>query len=298
MTIRIASAPVSWGIYEFESIEPKFPYSRVLDEIAATGYTGIELGPYGYLPTDPAVLKAQLDGRGLQLLSAFVPVKLVDESAHEAGAAAALEVGRLLAACGAVAIVLADDNGKVERLVNEAGRRTGSILSASQWDVFARGVDLIARRVYEATGLTVMFHHHCAGYVETPDETRELLARTDEHLVGLCLDTGHWHYAGGDAVEAIREFGERVRYLHLKDCSPRIAASARAERLNYFDAVAAGVFCPLGKGEVDFPGVVAAMTALGYDGWAIVEQDILTDDLEAPKRFAQANREYLASIGL
>lgn len=298
MTIKIASAPVSWGIYEFEGIEPKFPYARVLDEIAATGYTGIELGPYGYLPTDAAVLKAQLDGRGLQLLSAFVPVKLVDESAHEAGAAAALEVGRLLAACGAVAIVLADDNGKVERLVNEAGRRSGSILSSSQWDVFAQGVDMIARRVYEATGLTVMFHHHGAGYVETADETRELLARTDAELVGLCLDTGHWHYAGGDAVEAIREFGGRVRYLHLKDCSPRAASAARAAQLNYFDAVASGVFCPLGQGEVDFPGVVAAMTALGYDGWAIVEQDILTDDLDAPKRYSQANREYLASIGL
>src|SRR5690349_1751248 len=108
MTIRIASAPVSWGIFEFEGIAPKYPYTRVMDEIAGTGYTGIELGPYGYLPTDPAVLKEELDKRGLQLLSAFVPVKLVDASAHEAGAQEALKVGRLLAALGAKFIVLAD----------------------------------------------------------------------------------------------------------------------------------------------------------------------------------------------
>jgi inosose dehydratase len=298
MTIHIASAPVSWGIYEFEGIEPKYPYTWVLDEIAQTGYTGIELGPYGYLPTDPEKLRDELGKRGLQLLSAFVPVKLVDRSAHEAGAEAALKVGRLLAALGAGYIVLADDNGKVAELVRQAGRRTGSKLSGTEWDIFAEGANKIARRLHDETGLKIAFHHHGAGYVETPDETREFLQRTDPELIGLCLDTGHWHYAGGDAVECVREFGKRVTYLHLKDCHPQIAAQARAEEKDYFEAVAAGVFCPLGKGEVDFPGVVREMQALGYDGWAIVEQDVLTDDLDAPKQYAQANRDYLRSIGL
>ena len=123
MTIRIASAPVSWGIYEFEGIEPKFSYTQVLDEIAETGYTGIELGPYGYLPTDPAVLRDELQKRGLQLLSAFVPVRLVDAGAHEAGAQDALKVGRLLAALGAKYVVLADDNGSVPQRTKNAGRR-------------------------------------------------------------------------------------------------------------------------------------------------------------------------------
>ncbi|MBE0690836.1 MAG: TIM barrel protein [Anaerolineae bacterium] len=298
MTIRVASAPVSWGIYEFEGIGAKYPYSRVLDEIADTGYTGIELGPYGYLPTDPALLRAELDKRKLQLLSAFVPVKLVDEAAHADGAEAALKVGRLLAALDANYIVLADDNGKIDKLVNEAGRRSGSVLSGDEWDVVARGVNMIARRVYDEVGLKLVFHHHCAGYVETPDETRALLARTDADLVGLCLDTGHWHYAGGDAVAAIQEYGERVRYLHLKDCSARIAQECRAQGKDYMQAVASGVFCPLGEGEVDFPGVIREMEALGYDGWAIVEQDVLVDDLDAPKRYSQANRDYLRGIGL
>lgn len=298
MTIKIASAPVSWGIYEFEGIEPKFAYSQVLDEIAGTGYTGIELGPYGYLPTDPAKLRDELQKRGLQLLSAFVPVKLVDASAHEAGAQEALKVGRLLAALGANYIVLADDNGSVPDLVKRAGQRSGSALSAAQWDVFARGVDLIAHRVHDELGLGIVFHHHCAGYVETPDESRELLARTDPDLVGLCLDTGHWHYAGGDAVQCIHEFGPRVRYLHFKDCSASIAAECRAQHKDYFEAVAAGVFCPLGEGEVDFPAVIKAAQAGGYSGWAIVEQDILTDDPTLPKRCSQSNRDYLAGLGL
>jgi inosose dehydratase len=296
--IRLASAPVSWGIYEFEGIEPKFHYSRVLDEIAETGYTGIDLGPWGYLPTDASLLRDELQKRGLQLLSAFVPVNLVEADAHAAGLEDALKVARLLAALGAVTLVLADDNGKVPELVQRAGRRTGSALSPAQWDVVASGVNMIGRRVHDETGLSIVFHHHCAGYVETPEETRELLARTDPDLVGLCLDTGHWHYAGGDAVNAIEEFGARVRYLHLKDCSSRTAAAARAAGMDYFEAVAAGVFCPLGQGEVDFPSVIRMLTEQGYDGWAVVEQDILTDDLDAPKRFSMANREYLRGAGV
>lgn len=298
MTINLASAPVSWGIYEFEGIEPKFHYTSVLDEIAETGYVGIELGPWGYLPTDPDVLHEELTKRGLQLLSAFVPVKLVDADAHEAGVQEALKVGRLLAALGAKKIVLADDNGKVPELVQNAGRRVGSKLSAGEWDVVAAGVNLIARRIHDELGLSIAFHHHCAGYIETPDETRELLMRTDAALVGLCLDTGHWHFAGGDAVAAVKEFGQRVTYLHLKDCHPAVAQQARQAGQDYFAAVAAGVFCPLGQGEVDFAGVIKAMDGLGYEGWAIVEQDILTDDLDEPKRSSRANREYLKALGL
>jgi inosose dehydratase len=298
MTIRVASAPVSWGIFEFEGIDPKFPYTQVLDEIVETGYRGIELGPYGYLPTDPGKLRQELDQRKLQLLSAFVPVKLVDAAAHEAGVQQALKVGRLLAALGADYVVLADDNGTVPELVKQAGQRTGSKLTADEWDVFAQGVDTIARHLNDELGLKVVFHHHCAGYVETPDETRALLDRVNPDLVGLCLDTGHWHYAGGDAVACVEEFGERVRYLHFKDCEPQIATKCRAEGKDYFEAVKAGVFCPLGQGSVNFPAIVKAENGLGYNGWAIVEQDVLDDNLAAPKKFSELNRQYLRGIGL
>ena len=132
---------------------------------------------------------------------------------------------------------------------------------------------------------------------QAPEEVRELFKRTDPDLVGLCLDTGHWHFGGGDALQCIQEYGNRVTYLHLKDCHAGVLEKVRAENLDYMQAVAAGVFCELGKGMVDFPAVLAAMEKLGYDGWAIVEQDVLTDDKTAPKRISQANRDYLKSIG-
>ncbi|MFN8373667.1 MAG: TIM barrel protein [Anaerolineae bacterium] len=298
MTIRIGNAPVSWAIYEFKDIEPKYTFTRVLDEIAATGYRGTELGPWGFLPTEPEKLRGELERRQLQMVGAYVPVKLVDESAHPAAEAEAIKIGKLLAALGAKYIVLADDNGSVPELINMAGRAVGSRLSPAQWDVVAKGVNQIARRVNEATGLKFAFHHHCAGYVETPTEVLHLMDRTDPDLVGLCLDTGHYHYGGGDALEAVKTYGSRIRHLHFKDCDPQIRQQCIDKQLNYFEAVGAGVFCELGKGGVNFPAIIAEMEKLGFDGWATVEQDILVDDLDAPRESAARNREYLRSLGL
>ncbi len=298
MAIKVANAPVSWGIYEFEDVEPKFPYTRVLDEIAEIGYRGTELGPYGYFPTDPAAQRHELERRNLQLVSAFVPVELVARSAHEAGAEEAIEVATLLAALGAEYIILADENGTVPELIAQAGQRTGSLLCADEWDVFAEGVNAIARRVHDETGLGTVFHHHCAGYVETPEEVRQLMGRTDSDLVGLCLDTGHWHYGGGDAVSGLREYGDRMRHLHLKDCHPEVAKRCREQGNDYFQAVAADVFCLLGSGEVDFPAILGILEKFGYGGWATVEQDVLVDDLNAPKEYAVHNAAYLKRIGL
>jgi inosose dehydratase len=297
MGFKIANAPCSWGIYEFKDIEPKYPYSRVLDEMVETGYTGLEYGPWGYLPTDPDRLREELEKRQLQLLSSFVPVKLVDANAHEDGLAHALKVGKVLAAVGAKFLVLSDDNGTVPEAVKMAGRVQGSRLNADQWDVFAAGVNRIAWEVHDQLGLNVVFHHHCAGYVETAEETRQLMSRTNPDLVGLCLDTGHWHYAGGDALPAVHEYGERLRYLHFKDCDPRIRQQCVEQELDHFQATGMGVYCELGKGEVDFPGVLSAMGKLGYDGWVIVEQDVLVDDLDAPRQSARRNREYLRQLG-
>lgn len=297
MTFKIANAPCSWGIYEFKDIEPKYPYRRVLDEMVETGYTGLEYGPWGYLPSDSELLRKELTQRNLQLLSSFVPVKLVDAATHQAGVNHALKVGKVLAAVGAKFLVLADDNGTVPEAVKMAGRVQGSRLSADQWDVFAAGVNRIAREVHDQLGLNVVFHHHCAGYVETAEEVRDLMKRTDPDLVGLCLDTGHWHYAGGNALDPIREYGERVRYLHFKDCDPVIRRQCIEQELDHFQATGMGVYCELGKGAVDFPGVFAAMEKLAYDGWVIVEQDVMVDDLDAPKQSARRNREYLRQLG-
>jgi inosose dehydratase len=175
-------------------------------------------------------------------------------------------------------------------------------LSAAQWTVYAKGAERVARAVRDETGLRTVFHHHCAGYVETPDEIVRLLELTDPALVGLVFDTGHYVYGSGEndgaaVVNGLERFAERIWYVHFKDCQPQIASQARAEGWDYFAAVGHGVFCELGQGCVDFPAVVRWLREHDYSGYVTVEQDVLPG-MGAPLASAQRNREYLASIGL
>jgi len=298
--IRIANAPCSWGALEFDLTEPAPGYAQVLDEMAATGYAGTELGDFGFMPTEPEQLRKELARRGLALLAAFVPVAVANPAAHAAGAEVAVRTARLLAAASGERpmIVLADDNGSVALRREHAGRVAPEHgLRDAEWDTFAAGAMRIARAVREATGLRTVFHHHCAGYVETPAEIDALMRRTDPGLLGLCLDTGHLTYGGGDPLAALSLYGDRVWHVHFKDCDPGVARQARQQGWDYFEAVRRGIFCELGRGSVDFPGLAAALAARGYGGWIVVEQDVLPG-MGTPAASARRNREYLRSIGL
>ncbi|MCS6952455.1 MAG: TIM barrel protein [Bryobacteraceae bacterium] len=302
-SLRVGNAPCSWGALEFDRTRQQapIPYSRMLDELAETGYTGTELGDWGYMPTDPAQLRDELRRRGLVMLGAFVPVAFKDSAAHEPGLAVALRTARLLAAVASEPrpfLVLADNNGTVPERTHKAGRiAPADGLSPSEWRTFAGGVEHIARAVREETGLKTVFHHHCAGYVETPEEIATLLELTDPALVGLVFDTGHYAYGSGhgDVLGGLDRFGDRVWYVHFKDCHPEVAARARAHEWDYFEAVRHGVFCELGQGSVDFPAVLRWLKSRGYDGYVVVEQDVLPG-MGTPRESAQRNREYLRSI--
>lgn len=301
-TLRVGNAPCSWGTLEFAATKgEQIAFPQMLDELAETGYTGTELGDWGYMPTDPARLAAELHKRGLVMLGAFVPVALKDPGAHTPGIATALRTARLLAAVASEPkpyLVLADDNGSVPERTQNAGRITPDLaLSAAEWRVFAEGANQVARAVEAETGLRTVFHHHCAGYVETPEEIVRFLDLTDANVLGLVFDTGHYAYGAGDCdvLKGLRRFQERVWYIHFKDFEPQVARRARAGRWDYFESLRHGVFCELGKGCVDFPAVLRWMKGAGYHGFTLVEQDILPG-MGAPKESARRNREYLRSI--
>jgi inosose dehydratase len=309
INISVGNAPCSWGTLEFEGLSGQgATYSVMLDELLESGYTGTELGDWGFMPTEPSALVAELRRRRLAMNGAFVPVALKNPTAHAAGVATALRTARLLAETAkeigqahAPFVVLADDNGSDPLRRQNAGRITLALgLSEADWATFAGGCDAIAQAVRDETGLRTVFHHHCAGFVETHAEIARLLALTSPDLVGLVFDTGHYAFGNGGCetiLPALDEFAERIWYVHFKDCSATIMAQVVSEGCDYFAAIRHGVFCELGHGCVDFPAVKHWLERHGYQGFITVEQDVLPG-MGSPKQSALRNREYLRSIGL
>lgn len=283
-------------------------YPQMLDELAQTGYAGTELGDWGYMPTDPGLLAATLLTRKLALTGAFVPVALANEAAHSSGVEVAVRTASLMADAAQRMgqtqmpwLVLADENGTVDVRTKNAGRVTTEMgLTDAQWKIFGAGADKVAQAVYDATGLRTVFHHHCAGYVETPAEIDRLLAVTNPELLGLVFDTGHYAYGAGSCsgiLDALLRMESRIWYIHFKDYSDTIGAEARQLGWDYFTAVQHGIFCELGRGCVDFPAVVGWLNERHYRGFVTVEQDVLPG-MGAPAESASKNRAYLRTIGL
>jgi inosose dehydratase len=293
--IRIGTAPISWGACEIPMWGDQLPYTRVLDEMAACGYEGTELGPWSYLPTDPTTLRRELDARKLALAGAFCPVTLHDRARRDASLRSARETIDLLAAAGAPVLVLAEAGD--ERRAAIAGRvpSDGSAgFADGEWRRFSDGVNEVARYARDR-GLVTAFHPHAASYIERPEEIARLMRDTDPTLVGLCLDTGHVAYGGGDPAEIARTHARRVRHVHLKDLRRDVRADAIARRLDFRDAVGLDVFAPLGEGSLDLRGTLQALGAADYAGWLIVEQDVRlgVSPRAAPERDARRSRAFL-----
>lgn len=306
-TIRVANAPCSWGTLEFKGLGgTQVDCAVMLQELAETGYAGTELGDWGYMPVEAAALKRLLGRWDLSLRGAFVPVALSDLDRHDIGVGKAVRTANLLAAAGDPAdppfLVLADENAANPERVQHAGRITSEQgMTRDQWEIFVKGAYLVASAVREESGLKTVFHHHCAGFVETPEEIDHLLSQTDPQLIGLVLDTGHFVYgAGGRSVdfqEIFNRYADRIWYVHFKDCEPNVAEAARLQGWDYFAAVGKGLFCELGQGCVDFSGILNSLREIDYQGWIVVEQDVLPG-MGAPRLSAARNRSYLRDLGV
>jgi inosose dehydratase len=302
--LLVGNAPCSWGLLENQDQSKAIKFDQMLDELVETGYTGTELGDWGFMPTDAVRLKEELAKRNnIVMLGAFVPVKMKNAAAHAAGVATAVKTAKLIAAVAttqAPYLVLSDDNGTDPTRTKLAGRiPPGAGLSKDEWKTFAKGADWIAHAVFDETELRTVFHHHCAGYVETPDEIATLLDLTNPDRIGLVFDSGHYVHGTGredvDIIAALNRFKERIWYIHVKDIDPNVSHRSREEGWDYFTQMRHGLYPELGKGCIDFPALLRWLGARDYKGYALVEQDILPG-LGTPKESAARNREYIRSI--
>jgi inosose dehydratase len=302
MTISVANAPCSYGAFEVTvGIDPNVPDGvSLLDHVSAAGYEGIDLGPVGYLGTGRA-LHDRLTARGLVLAGGYVPLPFPDPEAL------AVEIGYLDALLDILDAApdgppprptLADAGSPARRAApGGGGFDPGLSLDAVGWRHFADGVTRAAERCRER-GYEPAFHHHTGTYIEGVAEIERLLELTD---VNLCLDTGHLLVGGGEPAKGLRDWGERINHVHLKDARRDVVAGIVADAAPVEEIWRRRAFCALGQGDAGMDDVLAAITDIGYSGWVIVEQDIFPDPAEPPERPATdqaANREWLRARGI
>ena len=295
--IHFASAPVSWGVQDDPGPAWEQPFERILDEIHSAGYEGTELGPYGYFPTDPKLLEESLKRRGMSMLSSFVPVPLADPSKKDAVLSQVRKVGALLAALKAKLLVLSDaQTPQRQSLAGRVPVDGRASLTAAQWKAVGTLVGEV-ERVASEFALGLVFHPHVATYVETPSEIEHLFDALSHTKVGLCLDTGHCVYGGGDPADEARKYRSLLRYVHIKDINSLVLGESRRKGFNFEQAIGAGVFSPVGEGCIDFRGFFRYLSASGYSGWMVVEQDVIYGKTTVPPvESMRASLAYLKNV--
>jgi inosose dehydratase len=291
----VAAAPVSFGVFEMTADGPLPGPDGILSAIEQAGYDGVDLGPVGWLGTGDE-LAERLRKHSLSLCGGWVDLPYIDDEAF-AAALPSLDAALDVFIAGATADparpplpTLADSGSDVRRA--HPGGAPGVGLDGADWTRFARNLATAAARVRDA-GFEPTFHHHVGTYVETPAEIEDFLAQTD---VDLTLDTGHLMLGGGDPVEAVQQWKGRINHVHVKDVRLAILDEVVREGASMRAAWERGVFVPLGHGDLALGAFMDSLAATGFDGWVVVEQDVILnpgDSLDAPAEDQRINREAL-----
>ncbi len=292
--LRVGSAPDSWGVWMPDD-ERQTPWWRFLDEVAEAGYRWIELGPYGYLPTDPQRLSDELESRGLAVSAGtcFTATHHGDAVWPETWQHVQ-QVAALTTAMGARNLVVIPGMWRDQDTGEHVEDRH---LTDEQWKSLSTGIDRIGRALFEEYGIHLRFHPHADTHVDTQENVERFLETTDPEHVSLCLDTGHISYCGGDNLELLRKYPERTGYLHLKQVQPELVREVWRADTSFAEAVRNGVMCEPPQGEPDLNPLIDAAADVDADMFAIVEQDMFPCPPEQPLPIAQRTRQYLSRCG-
>jgi inosose dehydratase len=292
--MRIATAPVSWGIWEM-TIERSdlIPPELFLETIVDMGYTATETGPPGYFAPDGTAAVERAGRHGVELIATFLPLRLDDATGFEEDLGALDRTVEVLEATGGGIVLLADmETPERARAAGSEERR-----QATAWD--DETVERAAERLQSAAeivrrrGLDVALHPHAATHVESAEETEQMLSRTD---VGLCIDTGHTVVGGGDPCELVRRHADRLRHLHLKDVDGGLLSRLASGELDMDEAWPQGIFCEFGEGVVPLREFLAVPEVRSFGGYAVIEQDrvaVTVDDMPAVRAADERNHRYV-----
>lgn len=270
MKLQLSNAPCSWGV-EFADSEKNPLWNVVLDEINQAGYRGTELGPLGYLPTDPERLQVEMAQRNLSVVAGTLFQHFHDGQKRADILQFTKDSCRVLKALGAKYMVVIDHVSSPR--TDQAGQvDTATRLDSHDWSAMMETMRQASEICLDA-GITPTLHPHTGTYLEYADELDRAMQDLPEQ-VSLCIDTGHCFYAGMQPEQIIEQYAQRIQYLHFKDINPQVLDSVVTHSTDFYSAISQGVFCPLGQGGVNFPRVREALEKINYQGWVTVEQDM------------------------
>ncbi len=295
MSIKIGNAPCSWGV-EFADDDRNPTWETVLQQCSEAGYSGIELGPVGFMPEDPDVLGEALAKYKLELIGGVVFRAFHDAEQWSDVLDGTHRTCKALVAHGAKHFVIIDSISP--RRAPTAGRAgEAEQMDDKEWTAYRDRIATVAKIGVEEYGLISELHPHAGGFMDFEPEVERLLSEVDSDILKICIDTGHCTYAGFDPVAFMQRHMDRITYVHFKNTDAKVKANAIANRTGFYDACGQGIFCNLADGEVDLPAVRQLLLDNNYEGWCTIEQDCdPTLDVD-PLRDAKVNREYLESIG-
>lgn len=306
MTIHIANAPCSWGV---DNPKNPFlpPWQKVLSEAALAGYKSIELGPWAYLPAEPAELSKQLNNFSLSLVAGTIFDDLISEAHFPAIVELTHNICRNLSnvptaekvhgknAPAPYLVII--DFGNPERAKYAGQSDKAPRLSTEEWQRMMQHITTLSDIAWREYGVRPVIHPHAGGCIEYADELAQLVNDIPHEVAGLCLDTGHLYYSGMDPITYLQRYWERIDYLHFKDINDAVWRDAIARGLDFFTACAEGVMCPIGKGAIDYPAVRAFLAERNYQGWITIEQERDPRNADTSLRDVTASLHYLQSVG-
>jgi inosose dehydratase len=281
--MKIAGAPISWGVCEVPNWGYQMSPERVLQEMKDIGLTATEFGPQGWLPTEPVARAEAVSRFGLKPVGSFFLAVMHDPEVDPIPAVE--DELRAFEVAGGEFLVLAADSGR-------DGYDDRPVLDEQGWATLFANMNRISE-VAASRGVTAVLHPHWGTMVQNVDEVERVL---DNSTVGLCLDTGHLTAGGADVVELTRKYADRVGIVHAKDVRKDITGKLLPGEINWSEAIKGGVFTPIGEGDIDFATIVKLLDEAGFDGYYVLEQDIMLDE-EPPADggpVANAQKSYKA----
>ncbi len=306
MGISIATAPCCWGVDDVRN--PNLPpWERVFDEVAAAGYTGLELGPYGYVPLDLDRVSAALTSRGLSIVAGTIFDDLVSPANRDDLLTQTDEICALVSRLPKVAPVegrrfptpylTVMEWGHDERDYAAGHSDRAPRLSKEAWLGMIDNIGAIADLARSRYGVRAVIHPHAGGYIEFAEEIDRVARDVPAETAGFCLDTGHLWYAGMDPAKTLAQYADRLDYIHFKDIDRAKFDEVMGRRIRFFQACGEGVMCPIGRGCIDYPAIRELLTRIGYAGFITVEQERDPRNADGSLADVKASRDYLASVG-